>query len=128
MTAIRFLSAIQVESLAMAVTETFFAVAVKNMQRATAFYADALGATARFASPRWSSLRIAGVRVGLFLNPEHTEDKIGLHFVVTDLAAARADVERAGGRIVTPSLEVAPGVIVADVTDTEGNTFTLRRA
>jgi predicted enzyme related to lactoylglutathione lyase len=38
---------------------------------------------------------------------------------------ARADVERAGGRIIAPSIDVAPGVVLADVTDTEGNTFAL---
>jgi predicted enzyme related to lactoylglutathione lyase len=49
---------------------------------------------------------------------------IGLHFAVSDLAAARAAVERAGGRIGAET-EIAPGVIVAEATDTEGNTFTL---
>jgi uncharacterized glyoxalase superfamily protein PhnB len=118
----------QPESVAMTVTETFFSVKVNDMQRATSFYVDALGADVLFASPRWSSLRVAGVRLGLFLNPEHTEARIGLHFVVSDLEAARGRVLRAGGRIVTPSSEVAPGVVVADVTDTEGNGFALRQA
>ena len=36
------------------------------------------------------------------------------------VTAARADVERAGAPI-----EVAPGVVIADATDTEGNTFVL---
>jgi predicted enzyme related to lactoylglutathione lyase len=109
----------------MTVTETFFSVEVSDMQRATAFYVEALGATVLFASPGWSSLRIAGVRLGLSFAPEPMESKVGLHFVVSDLAAARADIERAGGCIVVPSMEVAPGVVLADVTDTEGNTFTL---
>jgi len=109
----------------MVVTETFFSVEVADMQRATAFYVGALGAVVAFASPGWSSLRIAGVRLGLALDPEHAPVTVGLHFAVSDLAGARADVERAGGRIVAPSVEVAPGVVVADVTDTEGNTFAL---
>ncbi len=113
------------QSPTMTVTETFFSVEVNDMQRATAFYVEALGAAVMFASPGWSSLRIAGVRVGLALNPEHGASKIGLHFAVSDLAVARADVERAGGRIIAPSIEVAPGVVVAEVMDTEGNTFTL---
>ncbi|MSP63858.1 MAG: hypothetical protein EXR72_26635 [Myxococcales bacterium] len=81
-----------------------------------------------FASASWSSLRIAGVRLGLFLHPEHVAGKVGLHFVVSDLAAAGADVERAGGRIVGSSIEVAPGVVIAEVMDAEGNSFTLRDA
>jgi predicted enzyme related to lactoylglutathione lyase len=112
----------------MTVIETFFSVDVGDMARATAFYVDALGATVAFASPVWSSLRIAGVRVGLFLHPERMQGRVGLHFAVSDLESARAAVEQAGGRCVTPPVEVAPGVVVADVADTEGNTFTLRRA
>jgi predicted enzyme related to lactoylglutathione lyase len=110
------------------VTETFFSVGVRDMERATRFYVDALGASVAFQSPAWSSLRIAGVRLGLFLHPEHLDGTIGLHFVVSDLLEARSAVERAGGQTVTASTEVAPGIVVADVTDTEGNTFTLRQA
>jgi predicted enzyme related to lactoylglutathione lyase len=71
-------------------------------------------------------LRIAGVRVGLALQPDLTPTSVGLYFAVGDLDAARADVERAGGKIGAP-VEVAPGVFVAEVTDTEGNTLSLRR-
>jgi len=110
----------------MTVTETFFSVGVVDMRRATAFYVDALGATVAFASPGWSSLRIAGVRLGLALDPQHAPVKTGLHFAVSGLAAACADVERAGGRVAAAEIEVAPGVIVAQVMDTEANTFTLR--
>jgi predicted enzyme related to lactoylglutathione lyase len=112
----------------MTVIETFFSVEVSDMHRATAFYVDTLDAAVLYASPRWSSLRIAGVRLGLFLHGEHAESKVGLHFVVSDLATARSAVERAGGRIIAPAIEVAPGLVIADVTDTEGNTFTLRQA
>ena len=110
---------------AVTVTETFISVEVRDMARATAFYVSALGATVVFASPRWSSLRIAGVRIGLALAPDGTGSRGGLHFAVTDLAAAIAAVEGAGGRRIAPATEVAPGVVVADAADTEGNTFTL---
>jgi predicted enzyme related to lactoylglutathione lyase len=112
----------------MTVKETFFSVEVSDMQRAAAFYGDALGATVTFISPAWSSLHIAGVRLGLALSPGHPASKVGLHFAVSDLPGARAAVERAGGRIASPPLEVAPGVVLADVTDTEGNTFTLTQS
>ena len=71
----------------MSVIEVFFAVEVANMERATAFYVNALGATVAFASPGWSSLRIAGVRIGLALNPMHEGGRTGLHFAVSDLVA-----------------------------------------
>jgi predicted enzyme related to lactoylglutathione lyase len=109
----------------MVVTETFFSVDVGDMPRATAFYVEALGADVVFASPGWTSLRIAGVRLGLALVQGHAGARVGLHFAVGDLAAACADVEGAGGVVVAPSVEVAPGVVVADVTDTEGNGFAL---
>jgi predicted enzyme related to lactoylglutathione lyase len=107
------------------VTETFFSIQVADMARATAFYVDALGGTVAFASAGWSSLRIAGVRVGLALRAEPMANHVGLHFAVSDLATARAAVERAGGCMARTPVEVAPGVITVDVTDTEGNTFTL---
>ena len=109
----------------MSVLETFFSVPVGDMKRATAFYVDALGATVSFATPIWSSLHIAGVRVGLF--PGAPGGRIGLHFVIDDEPATRAAIEAAGGRMAQP-IEVAPGVFVIDATDSEGNIFQLRRA
>jgi predicted enzyme related to lactoylglutathione lyase len=109
------------------VTETFFSVEVRDMQRAIAFYGGALGASVLFASQSWSSLRIAGVRLGLALNEEREDARVGLHFAVSDLRAARLAVERAGGVSASP-FEVAPGVVAVAVTDTEGNTFTLTQA
>ena len=123
----------------MTVSETFFSLEVGDMQRATAFYVDALGATVKFTSPTWSSLFIAGVRIGLFLDPARpaqpgalqsgpgrAQGKTGLHFVVAGLAATCAEIQRAGGKIVEPAREVAPGVVIAEVSDPEGNRFTLR--
>jgi len=98
------------------------------MPRATAFYCESMGAVTTFTSPRWSSLEITGVRVGLFSNPEHQGGRVGLHFAVSDLDAACAAVQRAGGKIVGPPTEVAPAVFVAEATDTEGNIFSLQRS
>jgi predicted enzyme related to lactoylglutathione lyase len=110
-----------------AVVETFFSIRVRDMERATNFYVTAFGATVAMALPFWSSLHVAGVRLGLALVRDHAEGQTGLHFAVTDLADARTWVERAGGRVVRASVEVAPGVIVSNVTDTEGNAFALVR-
>jgi hypothetical protein len=86
-----------------------------------------LGATVIYASPRWSSLRIARVPINLFLNSEHLAAKVGLHFVVSNLAAARAAIERAVASSAGPSTEAAPGTIIVGANDTEDNTFTLRQ-
>jgi predicted enzyme related to lactoylglutathione lyase len=107
------------------VSETFLSISVCDMERATAFYMNALGATVLFTSPRWSSVTIAGVRIGLALVSKCEARHTGLHFAVSDLAAACAEVERAGGRTVRASVEVAPGVVVADVEDSEGNVVVL---
>jgi predicted enzyme related to lactoylglutathione lyase len=109
------------------VSETFFSVEVADMARATAFYVAALGAEVVFASPGWSSLRIAGVRVGLALTGRREPTRVGLHFVVADLASACDRVARAGGQVAGAPVEVAPGVVMADVADGEGNTFTLNQ-
>jgi predicted enzyme related to lactoylglutathione lyase len=107
----------------MIVSETFLTLAVADMTRATAFYKNALGATVSFASRAWSSLHVANVRIGLYPGEPSAS---GLHFVVDDLASALAAVERAGGAIAQAASEVAPGVVIALVRDTEGNTFALR--
>jgi|HubBroStandDraft_2_1064218.scaffolds.fasta_scaffold594062_1 predicted enzyme related to lactoylglutathione lyase len=109
----------------MTVTETFFSVEVEDMPRATAFYVGAFGALVAYSTPRWSSLRIAGVRLGLAFSPGHAHGRVGLHFAVRDIPATCAEVERAGGRVVEPKIEVAPGVVQAWVVDTEGNSFAL---
>jgi predicted enzyme related to lactoylglutathione lyase len=110
------------------VVETFFSLPVLDMERATSFYTSALGAKVAYATPRWTSLHIAGVRIGLFLHPMSPGGATGLHFVVPDLAAARAAIEQAGGHAAAGEQEVAPGVVTLEATDTEENGFTLRRA
>ena len=109
----------------MSVTETFFTVDVEDMDRATAFYVDALEAKVVFSSSGWTSLYIAGVRVGLAQSSECMAGRVGLHFSVSDLASTGVAVVRAGGTLASPPVEVAPGVVIMQATDTEGNTFTL---
>jgi predicted enzyme related to lactoylglutathione lyase len=107
------------------VTETFFALEVADMARASAFYQTVFGATVRFASAVWTSLDVAGVRIGLAPS-ERAGASSGLHFAVTDLAEACRDVERGGGRVLRAREEVAPGITLASIADTEGNAVTLR--
>ena len=109
----------------MRVQELFFSVYVSDMERATAFYENALGAVIDHASPTWSSLVIAGIRVSLELR-KNAASTICMHFIVDDVALACAAVTRAGGEI-TPAVELMGGTVIAEVLDTEGNTFTLRQ-
>jgi predicted enzyme related to lactoylglutathione lyase len=107
------------------ILETFISVPIADMERATRFYATALDATVSYALSFWSSLHIGGVRVGLALVTDHAPAETAMHFSVADLAAACADVERAGGRVIAARVEVAPGVVQAQVKDSEGNGFVL---
>jgi predicted enzyme related to lactoylglutathione lyase len=109
----------------MNVTEAFFSVDVKNMERGVRFYVSAFGADIVFESPGWTSLRIAGVRLALALGSDCPAGRVGLHFSVNDLQSALSAVERAGGLIASSPVEVAPGVMIVHATDTEGNTFIL---
>jgi predicted enzyme related to lactoylglutathione lyase len=108
------------------VTETFFAVPVADMVRAISFYRRAFGAELLYETPLWTSIRIAGVRIGLVSIADHRGRRTGLHFAVADLYGARRAVADAGGNADAPPQQPAPGVIVADVVDSEGNTLTLR--
>ena len=103
----------------------FVSVSVRDMNRALAFYVEALDAVVDYASPAWSSLTIAGIRVSLELR-KLEPTSIGLHFIVEDLALSCAAVERAGGQI-EPAVEARRGVVIAEVLDSEGNTLTLRQ-
>jgi predicted enzyme related to lactoylglutathione lyase len=110
----------------MSVTEMFFAVSERDMERAKKFYVEALEASVIFAVPQWTSLRIAGVRLGLFADSAYGGGMTGLHFAVSSLAQTCASIERAGGRAVSPAEEVAPGVVICQAADTEGNVFVMR--
>jgi len=109
------------------VSEVFFSLDVNDMQRATTFYTTVFGATVSYATPRWTSLHLARVRIGLFLNPKHSGAHAGVHLGVPDLDAACAAVERGGGKIAMAAMQAAPDVFIAEATDTEGNVFTLRK-
>jgi predicted enzyme related to lactoylglutathione lyase len=111
----------------MKVEETFFAVIVRDMARATAFYERAFDATVAHAMPEWTSLHVAGVRIGLSLDVAHAPEHTGLHFAMRELDAACAEVERAGGAVVKPPFEVLPGIVLTIVADTEGNGLTLTK-
>jgi predicted enzyme related to lactoylglutathione lyase len=112
----------------MKVRETFLSIPVADMERARRFYVSAFDASVRYESPVWSSLRIAGVRLGLNASPHDAGSRTGLHFVVDDLAFACEAIVSAGGEVAAHPSEVQPGVVLADVADTEGNIFTLSLA
>jgi predicted enzyme related to lactoylglutathione lyase len=113
----------------MGVRETYFVVYVADMDRATRFYTAAFGADVKFASPHWTSLRIAGTAVGLHPGAEGATRKIGLGFDVDDIDAACAAVEAAGGKVVVrPEHKPEDGITIGTIADTEGNELSLTLA
>src|ERR671919_1638099 len=112
----------------MKVRETFLSIPVADTARARRFYVSAFDASVQYESPGWSSLRIAGVRLGLNASPHDAGSRTGLPFVVDDLAFACEAIFSAGGEVVAHPSEVQPGVVLADVADTEGNILTLSLA
>ena len=108
----------------------YFVVYVADMDRATKFYEETFGAMVNFRSPEWTSLRIAGVDIGLHSGADTERRKIGLGFDVDDIEGACKAVAAAGGVIVKPP-EHKPeegGITLAEVSDTEGNLFSLSLA
>ncbi|MGH9288903.1 MAG: VOC family protein [Acidimicrobiales bacterium] len=112
----------------MKVRETFLSIPVADMERARRFYVAAFDASVQYESQLWSSLRIAGVRLGLNASGHDAGGRSGLHFVVDDLAVACEAIVSAGGEVVAHPSEIQSGVVLADVADTEGNIVTLSLA
>jgi len=108
----------------LSVTETFFAVHVRDMERAKRFYVAAFGATVSAETPAWTSIVVARVRIGLALRgePGHT----GLYFAVENLRETLEQVMQAGGKVTMPPTDLGGGVTIAGVLDTEGNELKLR--
>jgi predicted enzyme related to lactoylglutathione lyase len=109
----------------MKVVETFFALEVAEMERAVRFWTEAMGASVEHATPDWTSLRLANVRIGLSHTPGFKGAHTGLHLAVTEYGDAAASLAAARGSIVSDPTEVAPGVVLMAARDSEGNGFTL---
>jgi predicted enzyme related to lactoylglutathione lyase len=107
------------------VLETFLALPVAEMARASAFWTTAFGARVSWASDAWTSIHIAGVRIGLATVPGHAGSRTALHLAVDDLPVALGAVLAAGGRTLLAGDEVVEGLVRAEAADTEGNVFTL---
>lgn len=93
------------------------------MDRAVAFYRDAVGLTVGFQSQCWTELSWRDATITLHAGGTGGERASWLGFHVTDLDAAVADVEAAGGRRGKERTEGDTRPL--DVVDPEGNTFSL---
>src|SRR5262245_47418861 len=100
----------------MQVLSTYCVIYVNDMDRATAFYKDALGAHVGFSSPEWTSLTIAGSAIGLHGGADTNERVIGFGVDVEDLDAACKEIVATGGRVVeAPTSRPEEGPAIAKV-------------
>ena len=105
------------------ITKAYFMLPVREMDRAVAFYRDGVGLTVEFYSPFWTELRWREATIALHAGGTGDERDSWLGFHVTDLDAALAEVEAAGGRRGSERSE--GGARLVAVVDPEGNAFTL---
>ena len=130
---------------------------VHDMERAQAFYTQALDVSPSFESPGWTTLDLGAIQLALHIlhprsageregpaeepsagereglaprieQPEAPLPHAGLNLLVDDIEAVQRDIERLGGRLV--ELREPGGgvpVRVASFVDCAGNGFELRQ-
>ena len=106
------------------VTRTYFTLNVTDMARAVRFYREVLGPVVRFESSDLSELKVGDAAVALHAG-NGAPRVIALVVEVADLDAACAAVTRLRGAVTSGPAIRADGRRTADVTDSEGNSFTL---
>ena len=105
----------------------YYMLSAQDMHRAVAFWRDTIGLEVKSQSPEWSELTYPGIPtavVALHGGGTGELNRTGLGFDVADIAAACDEVERAGGKVaMAPTDRPEEGIVLADLVDTEGNTF-----
>jgi len=104
------------------ITKAYLMLPVGDMDRAVSFYRDVVGLTLDFQSPFWSELRWREATIALHGGGSGEERESWLGFHVTDLDAALAEIEAAGGHQGAERIE--GGSRLVDVVDPEGNRLT----
>ena len=110
----------------MPVFAAYTLVFVRDMQRAVAFYRDALGMAVRMTTPAWSELEIAGATVALHSGREGGgAQEIPLGFKVLNIDAVANAVVGAGGFIHAPKRQAQGEPAIIKAGDPDGNVFFL---
>ncbi|HSF18224.1 MAG TPA: VOC family protein [Vicinamibacteria bacterium] len=103
-----------------------YILVTQDMARAIRFYRDVVGLSVQFDSAEWTELTFGDAIVALHGGGTGASRKTGLSFQVKDIRAACAEIAAGGGRVASPPM-ARPGepIKLAEVVDTEGNTFSL---
>lgn len=94
------------------------------MNRAIKFYQNVFDLEIKSSSPHWSELIFGTSIVALHSGGTGEFHATGLSFTVNNIEIAVQKISRAGGAIRSgPKDQDSEGIILADVTDCEGNGF-----
>ena len=103
---------------------TKFMISVQDMERAIAFYISVFPLDVAFHSPHWSELKYESSIIALHGGGSAEFRSTGLSFTVDDVQGACDAVVRGGGLVNSgPEDRGDEGIILAHLTDTEGNGF-----
>jgi predicted enzyme related to lactoylglutathione lyase len=101
---------------------------VKDLDQAKALFATLFGADPHVDSPYYVGFSVDGSEIGLVPNG-HDQGMIGPvpFFDVDDITASLAALQTAGAQVAQEPTDVGAGLLVARVTDADGNHIGLRQ-
>ncbi len=98
----------------------------QKMERAIAFYRDALGFSESFSSPDWSELQSGGAILGLHGGGDGARKETGLSLQYQDVSEAfERAVEQGATPVLRPERREGEPIILSSVEDPEGNVIML---
>lgn len=98
----------------------------QDMDRAVAFYRDAIGFTEDFSSPYWSELRFGNAILGLHGGGDGSRQQTGLSVQFEDVERAYdLAIESGACGIQAPEQREGEPIILATIADPEGNVIML---
>jgi len=109
----------------MSVFAAYTLIFVHDMNRAVAFYRDAIGMTPRMTTPAWSELEIEGAIIALHSGRDAGTVETPLGFKVMNIDAVANAVVSHGGFIHAPKRQAQGEPAIMKAGDTEGNVFFL---
>lgn len=109
----------------MPVFAAYTLVFVRDMDRAVAFYRDALGMSVRLTTPAWSELDIGGATIALHAGRDPGTRETPLGFKVLNIDSVANAIVGAGGFIHAPKTQAQGEPAIIKAGDTEGNVFFL---
>lgn len=103
-----------------------YVLMAQDMDRAVAFYRDAIGFSEAFSSPHWSELRFGDAILGLHGGGDGSRRETGLSIQYADVGRAyRAALESGAVSVLAPEQREGEPIILASVADPEGNVIML---